>query len=77
LNLNFTKISGKDFGGLVDLPHLKTLDLGDIKVDLKNFRDFLKKSKNLKSVSLWNSNLSKAGTAKFRKRVSKYKYYKG
>jgi uncharacterized membrane protein len=59
LNLNFTKISGKDFGGLVALPHLKTLDLGEIKVELKNFRDFLKKSKNLKSVSLWNSNLSK------------------
>jgi uncharacterized membrane protein len=59
LNLNFTKISGKDFSGLVALPHLKTLDLGEIKVDLKSFRDFLKKSKNLQSVSLWNSNLSK------------------
>ena len=77
LNLNFTKISGKDFVGLVDLPHLKTLDLGEIKVDLKNFRDFLKKSKNLKSVSLWNSNLSKEELLSLEKEFQNINIIKG
>lgn len=77
LNLNFTKISGKDFDGMVSLPYLKTLDLGEIQVDLKSFEDFLKKSKNLKSVSLWNTNLSKEELLRFEKEFQNIHFITG
>ncbi len=58
LNLNFTNITSKGLENLSALKKLKSINLGDIKLNIKDLQKFFKDTNTLKTISLWNTNLS-------------------
>jgi uncharacterized membrane protein len=67
LNLNFTNITSKGLEHLISLKKLKSLNLGDIKIDISYLENLLKAGNNLKKISLWNSNLNETQITKLKK----------
>ncbi|ODS80215.1 MAG: hypothetical protein ABS46_14920 [Cytophagaceae bacterium SCN 52-12] len=57
LNLNFTGITSKGLAQLSGLKHLQTLYLAGTRLDPAELRSFLAKSKSLKNVTLWDTEI--------------------
>ena len=58
LNLNFTDITGKGLKELTSLKHLKNLTLSGTKINYKDLRQQISAFTSLKTLVVWNTNLS-------------------
>ena len=58
LNLNFTDITGKGLKELTSLKHLKSLSLSGTKINYKNLQQQISAFTSLKTLVVWNTDLS-------------------
>ena len=67
LDLNFTDITGKGLAELASLKHLKTLALSGTKVSYADLQKQIGAFKTLKTVSVWNTELTSVQIAQLQK----------
>lgn len=67
LDLNFTDITGKGLKELTGLKHLQSLTLSGTKVNFKDLQSQITAFKKLKTVSVWNTEISLAEVAQLQK----------
>ncbi|MCC5928703.1 MAG: cytochrome C [Cyclobacteriaceae bacterium] len=70
LNLGFTRISGNFLESLGSLKKLKHISLSGTHADYTNVRNFIHDHSSLRSVALWNSNLSDEEISKLKAEYS-------
>jgi len=67
LDLNFTDVTGKGLKALTGLKHLQSLTLSGTKVNFKDLQSQISAFKKLKTVSVWDTEISVAEVAQLQK----------
>ena len=77
LNLSFTDITGKGLTELTTLEQLKTLSLSGTNVQYADLQKLIGQFKSLKTVSLWNTELTTAQIAQLQKANARIEFIAG
>jgi Leucine-rich repeat (LRR) protein len=77
LNLSFTDITGKGLTELTTLEQLKTLSLSGTNVQYADLQKLIGQFKSLKTVSLWNTELTTVQIAQLQKANARIEFIAG